>query len=514
MIAVTAALNEKQTPAALPKVLSARNLSKRFGHIQALENADIELEAGEIRAVCGENGAGKSTLVKILTGIIQSDTGTIEIDGRAVHIKSPRDSQQVGLNLVSQELSICPDLSVLDNIWLGSIEVPLLHRKKTFRDRARKTLEMLGAAHIDLDQPASKLNTGERQIVEIARMLGRNTQILILDEPTATLSDSEIERVMQALKALKREGHAILYITHRLSEVFEICDTVTVMRNGREVLAANVSDLDRKALIEAMLGRPFDEMFPTHKPASDEAAALRIADLNIPGTVEKLNLDVPRGQIVCLTGQIGSGAEDVVHAVAGMLVEAEGEISVNGRRLQPGFPEKAKKLGVRFVSGDRAEEGIFVGLSVTDNLVATRLDARGLAGVLSPGALRKEAARLAEKIRFDQRRLASIASTLSGGNQQKLAFGRCIDHGEPGVIVMIEPTRGIDVGARAEIYQLMRDFCDQGYGLLIASTDFSEVLGIGDRIVTLYRGKVVQTYHAGQVTMPQIVADVTHPVMS
>ena len=273
----------------------------------------------------------------------------------------------------------------------------------------------------------------------------------------------------------------------------------------------NVADLDRKSLIELMLGRPLGEMYPGHHVSGEGSVALSISGLDIPHVAGPVDLAVPAGHIVCLTGQVGSGAEGVIRAVCGLVHNATGEIIVSGRSVPLGRPEKAFEAGVRFVSGDRAGEGIFVGQPVGDNLVATRLPRRSRFGLVNLTKLRAEAAKLAEKVTLDVARLPSLASELSGGNQQKIAFGRYVEDRDTRVIVMIEPTRGIDVGARAEIYKLMRALCDEGYGVLVASTDFGEVLGLGDVVVTMYRGAIVGRYPGHEATMPRIVADVTHP---
>ena len=494
-----------------PPVIRVDHLSKRFGAVQALRDVSLELRAGEIRAICGENGAGKSTLVKVLTGIVMPDSGQISVDGVARLFRGPREAQANGVNLVSQELSVCPDLTVLDNIWLGTIEVPFFHRRKELRDRAATTLADLGASNIALDAPVFSLSTGERQIVEIARMLTRDTRVLILDEPTATLSDQEISRILTALRAVRAAGKALVYITHRLSEVFDLCDVATIMRNGEVVADCRVEELDRQSLIEIMLGRPLGEMYPEHQEASDAQISLSLRALQVPGATGAIDLDIPAGQIVCLTGQVGSGAENVVRAVCGLVHNATGKILASGHDFPLGRPEDSFAAGIRFVSGDRAGEGIFVQQTVLDNLVATRLGRRSFLGTVNRRALRSEAVGLAKSVSIDPRRLNAPASELSGGNQQKIAFGRYVEDPDAKVIVMIEPTRGIDVGARAEIYKLMRDFCARGYGILVASTDFGEVLGLGDLVITMYRGNVVGRYSAATATMPRIIADVTHP---
>ena len=495
----------------MASVLGVRNLSKRFGAVTALKQVSLQVSAGEVRAICGENGAGKSTLAKILTGVYRPHSGTVTVDDVPRAIASPRQAQELGIALAAQELSLCPDLSVLDNVWLGSRQVPFLHKRGRLRRLARTALTLLGAEHIALGTPVSRLTMGERQLVEIARMLTRDARVLILDEPTATLTDVESERIFAALLALKRQGKSVIYIPHRLGEVFRICDTVTVLRNGDLVGTRPVVGLDRNTLIEMMLGCSFIEMYP-EPPRSDGEAALVVEDLHVPGRVERFGLSVPRGKIVCIAGQVGSGAGEVINALAGLVHNASGRISVNGHRLRPGSASRAFKRNVMFISGDRAEEGVFRRLSVLDNLVATRLRKYSIGGVLRRRALRRVAGDLAFKVGVDRRLLPSPADELSAGNQQKLVFGRCVDRGAPGVLVMNEPTRGIDVGARVDIYRIMRRLCAQGHALVMTSSDLEEIVGLGDIVITMYRGRRVASYAREDVAMHRIVSDITHPI--
>jgi len=492
-------------------VLGVRHVSKSFGPIAALKDISLDIEPGEIRGICGENGAGKSTLVKILTGVYRPDEGTVLVCGKTVTVATPRQAQELGIAIVSQELSLCPDLSVEDNIWLGSLRVPFLHKRPELRRRAAEALALLGADHIGLDALVASLSMGERQLVEIARLLTRNARVLILDEPTATLTDVEIERIFAALVALKRQGRSVLYITHRLAEVYAICDRVSVMRNGELVATSALDGLDRAALIEMMLGRPSGEMYPEEARARG-APALVVQQLALPGAVENFAMTVRRGEIMCIAGQVGSGAAEIVSALAGLVHEASGQVTVNDRPLKLGSSARAARLGIMFVSGDRAAEGVFRRLSVLHNLVATRLADHSLFGFLHGGALKSAAGRLAARVGIDGRRLGSRAEDLSGGNQQKLAFGRSIERQANGVLLMNEPTRGIDVGARAEIYRLMRTFCEEGYALVMASSDLEEIVGVGDVVITLYRGRIVGQYRRSEVTMYRVVADITHPV--
>ncbi len=487
-------------------ILCAEHLFKSFGSVDALNDVHFSVEPGEIRAIRGENGAGKSTLVKILTGVHRPDSGTVRIDDQPLNLSHPRLAQQQGIALVAQELSLAPHLSVHDNIWLGNSTVPWLHRRRHLRREARQALSLIGLGDLDLDRPAGSLNMGERQLVEIARMLARQARVLILDEPTAGLSDVEIDRIFTSLRALQSQGKTIIYVTHRLGEVFELCDTVTVLRNGGSVRTCRIPEIDRGELIELMLGRPTQEMYPP-SPTITGAPMLVLEKLQVPGWVDNFQLSESSGQIVSIAGQIGSGATQVVRAVAGLVYNATGQVWINGNPVPLRSVRRAQRAQVRFISEDRAQEGIFLQLTVLENLIATRLGA----GFLSWSTLRQVALTLARKVGVDESRFAVRAEDLSGGNQQKLSFGRSMGREQPGVFLMNEPTRGIDVGSRQEIYQLLRQLCSDGNLIVMTSSDLEEVMGVSDIIITMYRGRQVGRYPRGQVTMHRVLNDITHP---
>jgi ABC-type sugar transport system ATPase subunit len=491
-------------------MLVATSLAKSFGPIEALRGVSLSVSKGEIRAVCGENGAGKSTFMKVLMGIVGADSGTIEIDGTPQTIDSPQKAQDLGLAMVAQELSLAPHLSILDNIWLGSRAVPFLHRNAKFRRRAAEALRVLDVEY-DLDCPVNLLPLGKRQIVEIARLLVRDARLLILDEPTASLSDIEIEHMLAALKALKAKGRSILYVTHRLGEVYEICDSVTVLRNGKNVADRPVADVSRSELIELMLGRRFSEMYPRSTEKISPREGLAIRGLNIPGSVSNFSMEAPRGQITCIAGQVGAGASTIIRAIAGLVPSARGDVTLDGRALALGSTTERVRRNITFVSEDRASEGIFR-RNVLENMVAHRMSENTHFGVLLWSNLRRLATEFCGKVTIDPNRLSTSAFNLSGGNQQKILFSRALGRKDPGVILINEPTRGVDVGARAEIYKLLREFCAQGYALLMTSSDLEEVVGISDTVVTIYRGKYVSRYDGNQIVMSAILSDITHPI--
>ncbi|NOJ45969.1 sugar ABC transporter ATP-binding protein [Bradyrhizobium archetypum] len=491
-------------------MLQLDRVSKSFGAVLALSEVSLSFEPGIVHAICGENGAGKSTLVKILSGQFAATAGSILYQGSPVAIPSSRAAQQFGISVVAQELSVCPDLSVYDNIWLGSVETPFFHKRSTLRARARKVLSQLGQSDLSLDTPVRSLSLGHRQLIEIARALVRNAHTLILDEPTATLSDGEIGLLFKAIESARAEGCAVVYISHRLNEIYALCSTTTVLRNGRLAYTGPTSALSREDLIRHMLGRPSSEMFPPLGKTGREAA-LTIGRLNVPERIRDFSARVAAGEIMCIAGQIGSGAIDVIEAIAGRAYDASGEVEVGGKRLALGSVERSLGAGVILVSGDRATDGIFLNLSVLDNLVAANLSGLSRGGMLRQAELVKFARASGQKVGIDVDRLKARAWQFSGGNQQKLAFGRLVGCKGIRVLVMNEPTRGIDVGARADIYGLMRSFCDEGYAILATSTDVEEVVGISDSVVTMYRGEVVGRYRRGEADSARIVRDITHP---
>ena len=491
-------------------LLEVAGVSKRFASIQALDAVDFTVAPGEVHGLCGHNGAGKSTLVKVLTGLVQPDEGRLSLDGRELRFSNPREAQASGVALVDQELSVIPALSVVENLFIGDVRSSLVTRRRAQRTAARELLERVGLRHVRLGAPASELAIGERQLLEIARALNRGARLLILDEPTATLSRGEIERVFAAVHDVAAHGCAVIFISHRLDEVLSLCSRVTVMRDGRVVGQHVSSELDRPRLIHLLLGEagtaePGDG--GTARPAGE--TVLSIDGLAVPGTVEPFELDVRAGQVVGLAGQIGSGASAVLRALGGLTASARGSASARGRRVPLGSPRAAARAGVAFVSDDRKQEGLFLGQTTLQNLVATRLAALSRGGALRRRAMRGCAGGLAQLVGVDGGRLDQPTGNLSGGNQQKVFIGRCLERDGVDVMLLDEPTRGVDVGGRADIHALVRAFTGEGRCALFASTELDELLDLSDVIVTMFEGRVVSVAPRAEWTPRRLLAEMT-----
>ena len=494
----------------VPPLVEVEGLSKRYGAIRALREVSLSIQPGEVHGVCGHNGAGKSTLVKILVGLTRPDSGTVRIDGREVALQGPQHAQSQGIAIVDQELSLVPALSVEDNIYLGGIGVPLLHRRRALATRARALLDSLGLAHIALATPVERLLIGERQLVEIARLLARDARLLILDEPTATLSTPEIERVFAAVRELVAQKRSVIFVSHRLGEVFDICDRVSVFRDGERIATHAIGELDRAALVNLMLGEmgARDEG-PLAGRARAEEVAVEVRGLTVPGRVHGVSLTARRGEIVGLAGQVGSGASEVLRALGGLVPESSGLTEIRGRRASFRRPQGALDAGILYVSNDRQGEGLFLQKTVAQNLTVSRLRQLSRLGFLRRPSARRVARELAARVGVDRARLASPVGGLSGGNQQKVLLGRALQRPGTVLLALDEPTRGVDVGGRGEIHSLIRQEAATGVAVLFASTELDEVLELADVVVTMFEGHVVSVVPAAEANSARVLEDMT-----
>ena len=501
------------TEAASPDVLlEVVDLSKSFGPVRAVQGLSLDVRAGEVHAVCGHNGAGKSTLVKSLVGLVRPDEGTIRFGGEELSLRNPLDAQGHGIALVNQELSLVPELSVEDNIFLGGLDVPLLYRRRRLSKQARAVLDQLGLGHVQLRTPVETLAIGERQLVEIARLLVRDARLLILDEPTATLSKPEIERVFRATRDLVAQGRSVIFVSHRLDEVFELCDRVTVLRDGRRVGTHEIGEIDRRALIELMLGEMEGaKAMVEHEhtlPGSGEPL-VTIDGLTVPGSVEGVSLVLERGLITGLAGQVGSGTSTILRALGGLVPGVSGTVSVRGRPVLLNTPRRAVDAGVLYVPNDRQREGLFLGQTVQRNLIVARLRRLSRLGVLLRRRAHRTARELAGMAGVPVERLGSPAGSLSGGNQQKVLLGRALELEGTALLALDEPTRGVDVGGRADIHALVRTAARRGTAVIFSSTELDEVLDLADVVVTIFHGRIVSIVPRDEASASAILADMT-----
>ena len=491
------------------QLLEVRHASKAYGAVRALDDVSLELSSSEILGLCGHNGAGKSTLVKILTGLVHPDAGEVVMQGERVQLRNPLQAQSHGLAIVDQELSLAPDLSVEENLFLGNFDLSLIRRPQAIRRRARDLLERIG---LDLDPrtPVERLSIGERQLIEIARLVGRDARVLILDEPTATLSENEIERVFAVARELVREGRSAIFVSHRLDEVLDLCDRVTVLRDGRVVANSSTADIShRQELIKMMIGEELPALQRSEAIAVAAGSGAEIEALAVPGSVTDFDLEVRGGQIVGLTGQVGSGTTEVLRALAGLEPDARGSLRLDGEPVKLGSPIAALRAGSAYASNDRKGEGLFLEKSVEANLVATRLPALSRLGFISRRGSRETARKLADFVKIDHSRLSDTVEHFSGGNQQKVFLGRCLDRGDVKLLILDEPTRGVDVSGRAEIHQLVRQAALAGVAVIFASTELDEILELSDVVVTMFGGRIVATLPRESTNAELISADMT-----
>ncbi|WP_328818364.1 sugar ABC transporter ATP-binding protein [Nonomuraea cypriaca] len=465
-------------------------MSKSFGAVQALSNVRLELHAGEVHALVGENGAGKSTLVKTLAGAHQPDAGVVLLDGREVVLSSPADAQAAGIAVIYQEPTLFPDLSVAENIFMGRQPLRRLRRidAKACRTRAVELFDRLGVP-LDPDRPARGLSIADQQLVEIAKALALDARILVMDEPTAALSGVEVERLFSVVRSLQEAGAAVLFISHRFDEVFSLSRRITVMRDGRWVSTDPADALTVDEVVRRMVGREVSALFPkTDTTAGAERLVVR--GLTRYGVFADVGFTVRAGEIVALAGLVGAGRSEVARAVFGVDRYDAGQVLVDGRTLTRGDTAAAIAAGLALVPEDRRQQGLVMELSVERNATLTRRWRLSRLGLLFGGAERRAATIWSDRLQVKTADLGDPVSALSGGNQQKVVLAKWLST-DPRVLIVDEPTRGIDVGTKAEVHRLLSELAGQGVAVLMISSELPEVLGMADRVLVMHEGHLV-----------------------
>jgi ABC-type sugar transport system ATPase subunit len=488
--------------------LTAARLSKSYGPVRVLHGLDLEIAGGEIHALVGENGAGKSTFIKILSGAVAADEGDVRLDGVPMPSGDPLAVRDLGISTVHQEFTLVRELSVADNVFLGRERGRFLLRSAEMRRAVRALLDSLGV-HIDPSAAAGSLSVAHQQMVEIARALSTDARVLILDEPSATLSDVEVEILFGVLRQLRAQGLAILYVSHRLDEIFALADRVTVLRDGRLVETAPVASWNRQTLIRAMVGRDVAEEYPSRSPLFGRPV-LELEHLASPPRFTDVSLSVRQGEIVGLAGLVGAGRTSVALAVIGALdvTAARDALRLDGRPARFASPADAIAAGVTYVTEDRKQHGMFLRMGTGENMTIAYLSSFASAGVLSIARERAAAATAAKRFDVRSANLAQPAGTLSGGNQQKALLARFVLQPlqPPKVLIIDEPTRGVDVGARVEIYRIMNELTAGGMGILMISSDLPEVLGMADRVVVMREGRTTGELPRLEATAERVMA--------
>jgi rhamnose transport system ATP-binding protein len=485
------------TPDELPAsdpgpVLSLRGAVKTFGPVVALADGTIELRAGEIHALAGENGAGKSTLVKILAGLHHPDAGEFRIDGAPVSFRSVADSKAAGISVIYQEPTLFPDLTVAENIFIGRQprgRAGLISRAR-MRDQAAELFARLGVP-IDPERIAEGLSIADQQIIEIAKAISLDARVLVMDEPTAALSGVEVDRLFAVARSLRDRGAAILFISHRFDEVFALTDRITVMRDGRYIATHDTADATVQGIVRQMVGRDVDQLFPK-EPAEIGEPVLTVDGLTRAGVFRDVSFEVCSGEIVGLAGLVGAGRTEVARAVFGIDDYDSGSVVLEGRALPRNAVQKAIDAGIGFVPEDRRKQGLVMDLSVARNATLALRTRLARAGLISGRRERQVAAEWSQRLQVKTGSMDYAVSTLSGGNQQKVVLAKWLAT-EPKLLIVDEPTRGIDVGTKAEVHRLLSDLAGRGIAILMISSELPEVLGMADRVVVMCEGRVTAT---------------------
>lgn len=481
-----------QTP-----LLAMRGIRKSFGGVEVLHGVDFTLQKGEVVALMGENGAGKSTLMKILGGDYSRDGGEIRLDGHLVEWQSPREAENAGVRIIYQELNYAPELSVAENVLMGHLprkSGPLGVFVVNWVAAYERTAEILARLKADIDprERVGGLSVGKRQLVEIAKALSsQQTRVLVMDEPTAALTSREVHLLFETIESLRAQGVAIVYISHRLDEVEQIAQRVVVLRDGKTAGDHAMSEITRQEIVHLMVGRAVEELYPVRSGLPGEPI-LEVSHLSHPPLFEDVTFSVRAGEILGLYGLLGAGQMEVVRALFGSPGAKSGAIRVGRQPVSVGSPRDAKNSGIGFVSEDRKIEGLVLGMSVSENLTLGNWNSIASNGVFQPTRERDRAAHWTQRLGIRaQSGPSQMVGTLSGGNQQKVVLARWLEAGTR-VLLLAEPTRGVDVGARADIYNVLEELREQGLALVLVSTDMEEVLALSDRVLVFVRGRIVQ----------------------
>lgn len=473
--------------------ITMSGIKKAFGKNRVLEGVDFDLLPGEVHALMGENGAGKSTLMNILTGLHEKDSGTITIDGQELTYHNPKEAEKEGVSFIHQEMITWPELSVIENIFMGKEQSNKLGflDNKAMKKKANQALEELGVS-IPLNKRMGSLSVGQQQLIEIAKTLLNDVKVLIMDEPTAALTDSEIQMLFQIINRLKAEGVSVVYISHRMEEIFQICDRITVMRDGKSIDTHNISETNDRQIVKEMVGRDIDNFYPNEDNRTNDVL-LEVKNLNNKN-IKDISFKLHSGEILGFSGLMGAGRTEIMRAIFGLDPLDSGEIFIEGELVDIKNPHTAINHGVGFLTESRKEEGLILDFSVKDNISMTAFEEFSKKGIIDTKVENQFVDLLIDRLTVKTSSRDLPVRFLSGGNQQKVVMAKWIGAGSR-ILILDEPTRGVDVGAKKEIYNLMMELTKRGVGILMVSSDLPEVMEISNRVCVVHEARI-----AGEVT--------------
>ncbi|KAJ56325.1 D-ribose transporter ATP-binding protein [Actibacterium mucosum KCTC 23349] len=486
-------------------ILKISNLSKSFGPVQALRGVNFELRRGEIHAIAGENGAGKSTLMNIIDGILQPNSGQILLDGEPTKISSPTMAQKLGIGFVHQEIALCPDVSVAENIFMAATNVStsLMMDYRKLEHDAREIFAQL--CDIDPSVLVRDLSISHQQLVEIAKALTLDCRILILDEPTAALTEAEAQTLFGIMRELADRGISIIYISHRMVEIFDNCDRVSVFRDGQHIVTQDVADIEPSDVVNAMVGRVIDNLYPHKQETPTEDIILDVQNLTETRSFRDVSFTLKRGEILGFAGLIGAGRSEIVKGICALEGDVKGEVRLEGETLSlRDYPDSIAK-GMVYLSEDRKGDGLFLDLPIADNISALKVEqVANRSGLIQADSELQQAEALARKLNLKYGTMRDPVSSLSGGNQQKVAIAKMLSV-NPRLIFLDEPTRGVDVGAKSEIHRILRDLAEEGVGIVVISSELPELIGVCDRVLVVREGQISGEVSGSEMTEENIM---------